>query len=153
MFNVTKRFQRRHLYIFIFYCLIPYSHHLHFIAETQYKNILIRVHCLSILGHNTTGGEQSYIWRTPQLWGHVWRSLWLVSQPHTQLLQLRDELLQSRDTVLQLAVDLTCGHICVHLLEEGAEEKNGKQSNEVNHWKVMFFYSLTADDSRLKKLY
>lgn len=53
-----------------------------------------------------------------QLGDWLWWSLRLVPQLGTQLLQLCDELLQSSDTVLQLTVDLTCGHICVHLLEE-----------------------------------
>lgn len=45
-------------------------------------------------------------------------SLGLAAQLPTQLLQLSDEPLQSSDAVLQLSVDLTCGHICVRLLEE-----------------------------------
>lgn len=54
---------------------------------------------------------------------HQWvRSLWLAAQIPAQLLQLCDESLQSGDTVLQLVVDLTRGHICVHFLEQNNAE-------------------------------
>lgn len=106
------------------------------IQKHSIKTSCLQSHCPSILGQNVTGGEQSFIWRKleePQLWGRIWRSLWLVPQLRTQLLQLRDELFQSSDIIQQLTVDLTCGHICVHLLEEeGAEEKDGKWNNEIN---------------------
>lgn len=45
-------------------------------------------------------------------------SLGLAAKLPAQLLQLGDEPLQSSDAILQLRVDLTRGHVRVHLLEE-----------------------------------
>lgn len=81
--------------------------------------------------------ENQRLYLLPQK-GHIrygW-SLWLVTQLPTQILQLGDDLLQSRSAVLQLSMDLSCGHVCVHLLEDVYNGRVDYKVINVNlyHW-------------------